>query len=66
MGRFFNLVDTPEHKEEFKRHYRILSNVSIEHYNLGEWHEKRPFEAVVIPMSRVARNFLNLFRLCPT
>ena len=50
MGRFFNLVDTTEHKEEFKRYYMIPSNVSIQHCNLGEWHEKRPTEAVVIPM----------------
>ena len=47
---FFNLVDTPKHKEEFKRHYQIPSNVSIEHCNLGEWYEKRPTEAVAIPM----------------
>jgi len=72
------LVDTPEHREEFKRYYRIPSNVSIQHCNLGEWHEKRSTEAVVIPMiafiergmripmSRVTRDFLNLFRLCPT
>ena len=78
MGRFFNLVDTPKHKEEFKRYYRILSNVSIQHYNIGEWNEKRPTEAVVIPMiafieggmripmGRVTRDFLTLFRLCPT
>ena len=71
MGRFFNLVDTPEHREEFKRHYRILSSVSIQHCNLGEWHEKRPTEAIVIPMiafieggiripmGRVTRDFFN-------
>ena len=29
MGRFFSLVDNPEHREEFKRYYRIPSNVSI-------------------------------------
>ena len=50
MGRFFSLVDTPKHKEEFKKQYRIPSSVIIEHCNLGEWHEKRPTEAVVIPM----------------
>ena len=78
MGRFFNLVDTPKHKEEFKKYYRIPSNVSIEHCNLGEWHEKRPTESVAIPMiafieegmripiGRATRDFLNLFRLCPT
>ena len=78
MGRFFNLVDTPKHKEEFKRYYRILSNVSIQHCNIGEWNEKRSTEAVVIPMiafieggmripmGRVTRDFLTLFRLCPT
>ena len=78
MGRFFSLVGTPEHQEEFKRYYRIPSNVSIQHCNLGEWHEKRPIEAVVIPtisfieggmripMARVTGDFLNLFRLCPT
>ena len=50
MGRFFNLVDTPEHKEDFKRRYNIPSNVSIDHCKLGEWHENRPTEAVAIPM----------------
>ena len=50
MGIFFSLVDTPEHREEFKRYYRIPSNVSIQHCNLGEWHEKRPTGAVAIPM----------------
>ena len=50
MGIFFSLVDTPEHKEEFKKRYRIPNNVSTEHCNLGEWHEKRPTEAVAIPM----------------
>ena len=50
MGRFFSLVDTPEHKEEFKKRHWIPSNVSIEHCNLGEWQEKRPTEAVAIPI----------------
>ena len=36
MGRFFSLVDTPEHKEEFKKWYRIPSDVTIEHCHLGE------------------------------
>ena len=48
MGRFFSLVDIPEHKEEFKKWYRIPSDVTIEHCHLGEWHEKRPTKAVVI------------------
>ena len=72
------MVDTPEHREEFKRYYRIPSNVSIQHCNPGEWHEKRPTGAVVIPtiafiergmrilIGRVTKDFLNLFRLCPT
>ena len=75
---FFSLVDTPQNRKEFKRYYRILSNVSIQHCNPGEWHERRPTGAVVIPMiafieggmrfpiGRVTRDFLNLFRLCPT
>ena len=50
MGRFFSLVDTPEHREEFKTQYRIPSSVDIEHCHLEEWHEKRPTEVVVIPM----------------
>ena len=76
MGQFFYLVDTPKHREEFKRHNRIPNNISIVHRSLGEWHEKRPIEAVVIsmiafieggmriPMGRVTRDFLTLFRLC--
>ena len=78
MGRFFSLVDTLKHKKEFKKRYRIPSNASIEHCNLGEWHEKRPTEAVAIPMiafieggiripmGRVTRDFFILYRLCPT
>ena len=50
MGRFFSLVDTPEHREEFKKQYRIPSDVTIEHFHLGEWHEKWPSEVVTIPM----------------
>ena len=50
MGMFFSLVDTPEHKEEFKKRYKIPSDVPIEHFHLGEWHEKRSSKAVIIPM----------------
>ena len=50
MGRFFSLVKTSENREEFKRYYGIPSNISIQHCNLGEWHERRPTGAVVIPM----------------
>ena len=50
MGRFFSLVDIPQNREKFKRYYRIPSNVSIQHCNPGEWHERRPTGAVVIPM----------------
>ena len=73
MDRFFNLVDTPKHKEEFKRYYRIPTNISIQHCNLGEWHEKRHTEAVVIPMiafiergMRIPMGRVTLFKLCPT
>ena len=68
MGIFFNLVDTLEHKEEFKRHYRIPSNMSIEHCNLREWHESMIAfieGGMRIPMGKVTRDFLNLFKLCP-
>ena len=52
--------------------------MDIEHCHLGEWNEKRPTEVVVIPMiafieggmripiGRVTRDFLSLFKLCPT
>lgn len=50
MGRLFSLLDTPEHKEEFKKQYRIPNDVTTEHYHLGEQHEKRPSRIVVIPM----------------
>ena len=77
MGRFFSLVNTPKQKEEFKKQYKIPSDVTIEHCNLGEWHEKRPSGAVAIPiiaflergvrilMGKVTKDFLCLFRLCP-
>ena len=78
MGRFFSLVDTPEQREEFKKKYKIPSDVTIEHCNLGEWHEKMPSRAVAIPMiafiergirilmGKVTKDFLCLFRLYPT
>lgn len=81
MGSFyfiFNLVDTPEHRTEFKKQYTIPSEIIIEHCNLGEWHKKRPTRAVAIPliafvedrmrilMGKVTKDFLCLFRLCPT
>ena len=78
MGRFYCLVDTPEHREEFKKQYKIPSDVTIEHCNLGKWHEKRPFGVVAIPMialikggmripiSKVTKDFLFHFRLYPT
>ena len=67
-----------KHREEFKRHYRIPNNVSIVHRSLGEWHEKRNTKGIIIPMiafidggmripmGRVTRDFLTLFRLCRT
>ena len=72
------MVDTHETQEEFKRYYRIPSNVSIQHCNPGGWHERRPTGAIVIPMiafieggmripmGRVIRDFLSHFKLCPT
>ena len=78
MGRFYCLVDTPKHREEFKKQYKIPSDVTIEHCNLGEWHEKRPSEAIAIPMitlieggmripiGKVTRDFFFIFRLYPT
>ena len=78
MGRFYCLVDTLEHREEFKKQYKIPSDVTIKHCNLGEWHKKRPSEVVAIPMialiewgmripiGKVTRDFLFLLRLYPT
>lgn len=78
MVRFFSLFDTLEHKEKFKKWHRIPGGVYIEHCRLGEWYGRRPFEVVVIPMvafidggiripmGRVTRDFLCLFRLCPS
>ena len=78
MGRFAILVDTPEAREALKVKYNIPIGVTITHYKLGEWYKKRQIGDVVIPMiafieggmripmSRVMRDFLNFFRLCPT
>ena len=78
MGRFFSLVETPQNRVEYKRYYGIPNNVSVQHYNPGEWYKKRQTGVVVIPViafikggmripiGRVTRDFLSLFILCPT
>ena len=78
MGRFANLVDTPEGIENFKTWYNIPPRVSIRHCRLDEWHALRSEGDVVIPMiafikgwmrisiGRVIRDFLIAHRLCPT
>ena len=78
MGRFFSLVDTPKHRQEFKKHYRIPNDVTIEQCHLGKWHEKRPSWVVAIlmnvfiergmriPMGKVTKDFLCIFKLCRT
>ena len=75
MGRFANLVDTPEGIESFKTRYNIPNRVSIRHCLQGEWHAMRSAEEVVIPMiafikgririhmGRVPRDFLIAYRL---
>ena len=67
----------PSTRKILKKGYRIPSDVTIEHCHLGEWHEKRSSKVVVIPMvvfieggmripmGRVTRDFLYLFRLVP-
>ena len=37
MGRFTSLVDTPKGMAAFRTKYRILDNVELQHYELGEW-----------------------------
>ena len=78
LSSFDRFLDLTFLLSSFKKYYRIPSNVSIEHCNLGEWHEKRPTEFVAIPMiafieegmripmGRATRDFLNRFRLFPT
>lgn len=78
MGRIVKLVSMHEAQEAFKTKYNITVGVEIEHCNLGEWHTKRPIEAVVIhmiafieggmqiPMGEVVRDFLIFYRLSPT
>lgn len=75
MSRFAKLVDTPEGMATFRAKYRIPKNIELQHYELGEWHVSKPPKAVVIPMiafvksrmvipmSKVTRNFLINFRL---
>ena len=50
MGRFADLVDTPEGIESFKTQYRIPPGVSIRYCCWGEWHTMRWEGEVVIPM----------------
>lgn len=78
MGRFTSLVITLEVSQAFKAKYNIPTGVEIKHYHLGEWYTKRPTNVVVIPiiaiikggmkipMGRVTRDFLILYRLSPT
>ena len=78
MGRFASLVNTPENRENFKARYNILARVELEHCRLEEWYTKRPIVAIVIlmiafieggmeiPIGRIMRDFLILYRLCPT
>ena len=78
MGRFAHLVDSIENIESFKAQYRILPGVSIRYCKEGEWHEKRQWGEVVIPMiafiergmripmGTVIRDYLRAHRLPPT
>ena len=78
MGRFANLVDTPEGIESFKTRYNVPNRVSIRHCLQGEWHAMRSVGEIVIPMivyiegriripmGRVTRDFLIAHRLYPT
>ena len=71
-------MDTPESKEAFMAKYNILVRVEINHCHSGKWYTKRPIGAVVIPMivfikdgmkipiGKVVRGFLILYRLCTT
>lgn len=72
MGRFAKGMAT------FREKYRILDNVELKRYELGEWLVSKPPKVVFIPMitfieggvqipmGRVTRDFLVNFRLCPT
>ena len=79
MGRFARLVDTPKGMAAFRAKYRILDNVELQHYELGEWLviNKPPSLVVIpliafieggmeIPVGKVTREFLINFRLSPT
>ena len=78
MGRFADLVDTPEGIESFKTQYRIPPGVSIRYCCWGEWHTMRWEGEVVIlmiafieggmriPIGRVTRDYLIAHRLSPT
>ena len=78
MGRFANLVDTPEGIESFKARYRISPGVSTRYFRRGKWHALRQEGEVVIPMiafiergmripmGRVTRDYLITHRLFPT
>ena len=78
MGRFANLVDTPEGIEAFETQYNIPPGVTIKCCLLGHWHALRPEGSMVIPMiafikggmqipmGRVIKEFLIDHRLCPT
>ena len=46
MGRFAKLVNTPEGMATFRAKYRIHEDVEIQYYELGEWHVRRPIDAV--------------------
>ena len=48
MGRFANLVDTPEGIEAFETQYNIPPGVIIQHCLLVDWQGLRPKRAMVI------------------
>lgn len=50
MGKSAKLVDTLEGMAAFRAKYRILENLELPHYELGEWLVSKPLELVVIPM----------------
>lgn len=51
MGRFDKLVDTLDGMAAFRAKYRILENVELQYYELGEWLViDKPPGAVVTPM----------------
>ena len=78
LKKLRKLIETEEAMEKFIADYRIPPSVNLRHCKIGEWHELRGTDDVVIPalafveggmripIGPVVRDYFRHFRLAPT